>query len=160
MAHMRFLHSRRRGPAICLGRAGNRGRSSMKSRRTVLLALAVAPILHRVRPAWAADAVIALRAETSSIDPHFALVGANQAIAQHIFDSLLDSDENMRPVPGLAESFRLVEPTLWEFKLRPGVVFHDGSPVTANDVRFTLERMPNVPNSPAPFVRLAGTVAE
>ena len=138
----------------------------MKSARTALLALAVTAILHAglplrwVAPALAADAVIALRAETSSIDPHFALVGANQAIAQHIFDALLGTDENMRPTAGLAESFRLVEPTVWEFKLRPGVVFHDGSPVTAADVRFSLERMPNVPNSPAPFVRLAGTVAE
>jgi peptide/nickel transport system substrate-binding protein len=111
-------------------------------------------------PARALDAVIAVRTETSAIDPHFALVGANQAVAQHIFDSLLDADENMRPVPGLAESFRLVEPTLWEFRLRAGAVFHDGSPVTAEDVRFSLARMPNVPNSPAPFVRLAGTVVE
>ncbi len=130
----------------------------MKPPWTPLLALAVAAMLHA--PAAAADAVIAVRAETSSIDPHFALVGANQAMAKHVFDSLLDADENMRPVPGLAESFRLVEPTVWEFKLRRGVVFHDGTPVTAADVRFSLERMPNVPNSPAPFVRLAGTVAE
>ncbi len=110
--------------------------------------------------AVAADAIIAVRAETSSIDPHFALVGANQAVAQHIFDPLVDSDENQRPAPGLAESWRLVEPTLWEFRLRAGVTFHDGSPLTAADVKFSLERMPNVPNSPAPFVRLAGTVSE
>jgi peptide/nickel transport system substrate-binding protein len=108
----------------------------------------------------AADVKIGLRAETSSIDPHFAVVGANQAIALHIFDSLLERDENMRPIPALAESWHLVEPTLWEFKLRAGVVFHDGTPLTTADVKFSLERMANVPNSPAPFVRLSGSVTE
>ncbi len=127
--------------------------------RVLGLALLAGNILPPA-PAGAVDAVIAVRAETSSIDPHFALVGANQAIAQHIFDSLLDTDANLRPAPGLAESWRLVEPGLWEFTLRAGAVFHDGSPVTTADVKFSLERMPNVPNSPAPFVRLAGAITE
>ncbi|MBI3506540.1 MAG: ABC transporter substrate-binding protein [Proteobacteria bacterium] len=131
---------------------------TMISIGTCRFVLAVALGLLYVGPAQAADATIALRSETSSIDPHFALVGANQTVAQHIFESLLDSDANMRPAPGLAESWRLVEPDLWEFRLRGDAVFHDGSPVTAEDVKFSIERMPNVPNSPAPFVRLAGAV--
>jgi peptide/nickel transport system substrate-binding protein len=41
-----------------------------------------------------------------------------------------------------------VDETTWEFRLRPGVRFHDGSPLTAEDVRFTVERVTRVPNNP------------
>jgi peptide/nickel transport system substrate-binding protein len=110
------------------------------------------------RPAAAQALRIGVQTETSSIDPHFALVGANQAIAAHIFDPLIAADETLRPVPGLA-SFRQVEPDLWEFRLRPEARFHDGTPVTAADVLFSLQRMPKMPNSPAPFLRLASATA-
>ncbi len=108
--------------------------------------------------AGAQDARIAVQTETSSMDPHFALVGANQMIARHIFDTLVDSDADLHPVPGLT-SFRQVEPELWEFTIREGATFHDGTPVTAEDIRFSLERMPKVPNSPAPYIRLAASTA-
>ncbi|WP_264712561.1 ABC transporter substrate-binding protein [Limobrevibacterium gyesilva] len=102
------------------------------------------------------DARLGVQTETSSIDPHYALVGANQTVAQHIFETLLTADAAMRPAAGLAASWRAVGDDAWEFRLRPGARFHDGTPVTAEDVRFSLERMPHVPGSPAPFVRLAG----
>jgi peptide/nickel transport system substrate-binding protein len=99
---------------------------------------------------------LAIQTETSSIDPHFALVGANQVVAGLIFESLLAADDAMRPVAGLADTWRLVGDTIWEFHIRPGAVFHDGSKITAEDIKFSLERMPRVPGSPAPYVRLAG----
>ncbi|MBU8540409.1 ABC transporter substrate-binding protein [Falsiroseomonas tokyonensis] len=108
-------------------------------------------------PAMAQEARIAIQTETSSLDPHFALVGANQAVARHIFEALVGSDRDLKPVPGLTE-FSNPEPDVWEFRIRPDARFHDGSPVTAEDLRFSLERMPRVPNSPAPFIRLAGSV--
>ncbi|MFT8243022.1 ABC transporter substrate-binding protein [Roseomonas sp. BN140053] len=119
--------------------------------------LATTALVQVARPAAAQEARVALQTETSSIDPHYALVGANQTVAQHIFDALVGSDENLRPVPGLA-TFSNPEPDVWEFRIREDARFHDGSPVTAEDVRFSLERMPKVPNSPAPFIRLAGAV--
>ncbi|MDP3415705.1 ABC transporter substrate-binding protein [Falsiroseomonas sp.] len=109
-------------------------------------------------PAMAQEARIAIQTETSSIDPHFALVGANQAVARHMFEALVASDRDLKPVAGLTE-FSNPEPDVWEFRIRPDARFHDGSPVTAEDVRFSLERMPKVPNSPAPFIRLAGSVS-
>ncbi len=121
-------------------------------RLPLILAAALAAL-----PAMAQEARIALQTETSSMDPHYALVGANQAYARHVFDSLIGADENLRPVAGLAD-FSNPEPDVWEFRIRPDARFHDGSPVTAEDVRFSLERMPRVPNSPAPFIRLAGVV--
>ena len=99
---------------------------------------------------------LGIQTETSSIDPHFALVGANQVVAGLIFESLLSADDAMRPTAGLADRWTLVDDTTWEFHIRPGAVFHDGSKITAEDIRFSLERMPRVPGSPAPYVRLAG----
>ncbi len=110
-------------------------------------------------PAWSADARLGVQTETSSIDPHYAVVGANQVISAQIFESLLSADSAMRPRAGLADSWKPVGDDVWEFHIRPGAKFHDGTPVTAEDVKFSLERMPKVPNSPAPYVRLAGSTA-
>ncbi len=101
---------------------------------------------------------IAVQTETSSLDPHFALVGANQAIAMHVFDPLVASDPLMRPTPGLTTASN-PEPDLWEFRVRDGAAFHDGTPVTAEALRFSIERMPRVPNSPAPFIRMQAAIA-
>jgi peptide/nickel transport system substrate-binding protein len=60
-------------------------------------------------------------------------------------------DANARLVPGLAVSWRAVDPTTWEFKLRKGVKFHDGSDFTAADVVFSLDRPATLAASPGPF---------
>jgi peptide/nickel transport system substrate-binding protein len=57
----------------------------------------------------------------------------------------------LRLVPGLALSWRAVDELTWEFKLRPNVTFHDGSPFTAEDVVASIERVPQVKDSPGPF---------
>ena len=48
-------------------------------------------------------------------------------------------------------SWKPINDTTWEFKLRQGVKFHDGKPFTADDVIFTMQRAPNVPNSPSSY---------
>ncbi|MFX8778265.1 ABC transporter substrate-binding protein, partial [Acinetobacter baumannii] len=78
-------------------------------------------------------------------------VGPNNTIAAHIFDRLVDQDEQQRLIPGLATSWRAIDDTTWEFKLRPGVTFHDGTPFGAADVVATFKRVPWVPNSPSSF---------
>ncbi len=123
----------------------------------LLATTALAPPTARAQGSPPREARIGLQTETSSIDPHFALVGANQTVAQHIFDPMLSADSNLRPMPGLT-SVTNPEPDVWEFRIRDGARFHDGTPVTAEDIRFSLERMPKVPNSPAPFIRMQGAV--
>lgn len=94
---------------------------------------------------------IGVTAEASSVDPHFTLLAQNLQICRQIYEPLILQDEQQRLTPGLAVSWAPIADTVWEFKLRQGVTFHDGSPFTADDVAFTLERAPNVPNSPNSF---------
>lgn len=108
--------------------------------------------------AQAADAKIAVRSETSSIDPHFSYFGSNKNVAADIFDTLIGRDKDLGLFPALATEWTKVEPTVWEFKLRPGVTWHDGKPFTADDVLFSLERAGKVPNSPAPFTQFLGQI--
>jgi peptide/nickel transport system substrate-binding protein len=86
-----------------------------------------------------------------NIDPHFIFLGPNMAAARHVFDTLVDRDADSRWTPGLTESWTPVEPHVWEFRLRQGLTFHDGTPFTAEDVVFSLERIPNIPGNPGPY---------
>jgi peptide/nickel transport system substrate-binding protein len=101
--------------------------------------------------AMAQTLTIGSAAPVTTIDPHFHNVGPNNALTMHIFDRLVERDGRARPHASLAASWRVVSDTVWEFKLREGVTWHDGRPFTADDVVFTFARVPNVPNSPGGF---------
>ena len=100
---------------------------------------------------FAKDLTVGLKSEPSSIDPHYHNLGPNNAFATHIFGTLVGSDENQQHYPDLATSWKPINDTTWEFKLRKGVKWHDGSDFTADDVMFTAQRAPNVPKSPSGF---------
>ena len=68
----------------------------------------------------------------------------NIQAGRHIYESLVTFDARMKLIAGLAESWKPIDDKTWEFKLRRGIVFHDGSPFTADDVLFTFERVPQV----------------
>ena len=115
---------------------------------TLLCAVAAAFLIGN---AWAEELRVGMALEPSSIDPHYHNLIPNNAFALHIFDRLVIPDNNVQPTPGLATSWKTVDDTTWEFKLRKGVKFHDGTPFTADDVLFTFERAPNVQASPSSF---------
>ena len=94
---------------------------------------------------------IGLASEPTSLDPHFHNLGPNNAMSVHIFDRLIAQDEKQRLSPGLAVSWKPVDDLTWEFKLREGVKFHDGSDFNADDVVCTMARAPDVPNSPSGY---------
>src|SRR5262245_1211081 len=99
--------------------------------------------------AIAADLRIGIAIEPSSMDSDYYNTWSNVATSFHIFDRLVGQDANQRLALALAEYWGSVDDTTWEFKLRRGVHFHDGSPFTADDVLFTLQCRPAVPNSPS-----------
>src|SRR5262245_60372005 len=86
----------------------------------------------------AAELKIGLSADVTTLDPHFVAAQPNLTVGRHVFESLVDVDEKARLIPSLAESWRPLDATTWEFKLRRGVKFHDGSDFTAEDVVFSL----------------------
>jgi peptide/nickel transport system substrate-binding protein len=123
------------------------------TRRTMMLSAAAMAAGTRASRAAESDATLdmAVGAIPTSLDPQFHTLTPNNALAQHFFDPLVDRDAQARLVPALAESWRLVQDNIWEFKLRRGVTFHNGAPFTARDVVYTLERIPKVVNSPGSF---------
>ncbi|MFO0988975.1 MAG: ABC transporter substrate-binding protein [Alphaproteobacteria bacterium] len=122
--------------------------------RRTALGLATAGLLASgafVSGPGAQELSMGISASVTSVDPHFHNLTPNNNIASHVFDRLVHMDEKMRPGPGLAESWKTIDDTTWEFRLRKGVKFHDGSDFTAEDVVATLKRVPWVPNSPSSF---------
>lgn len=109
--------------------------------------------------ATAQTLTIGIGSAPTSLDPHFHNLGPNNALGMHIFDKLVERDSRARPQPALAESWRAVSETVWEFRLRPGVTWHDGSPLTAEDVLASFRRIPNVPNSPGGFAGFLRSIA-
>ncbi|MGR0187002.1 ABC transporter substrate-binding protein [Azospirillum aestuarii] len=95
----------------------------------------------------------------NSLDPHFYQSPTNNQTLRQIFDPLVTEDATGTLRPLLAESWRALDETTWEFRLRPGIRFHDGTPLTPDDIAFTIERVPNVPNSPGSFVPYVRNVA-
>ncbi|MFN5883664.1 MAG: ABC transporter substrate-binding protein, partial [Burkholderiales bacterium] len=125
------------------------------NRRHILCGLVLSALLPLNAPAIAQaqpqELVIAIAAPISALDPHFHNLTPNNSITKHVFDNLIRTDATQQLLPGLAESWKPLDNTTWEIKLRRGVKFHDGSAFTADDVIATFKRAPEVPNSPASF---------
>lgn len=77
----------------------------------------------------------------NTLDPAKASLIPEFYVIWGLFNSLLKFNERMEIVPDAAESYRAKNDTTWEFKLRKGVKFHDGREMTAEDVKFTIDRV-------------------
>jgi peptide/nickel transport system substrate-binding protein len=106
-------------------------------------ALVTLAALLAAAPAPAQELVIAQGADIITLDPTQATQIHNLNLFYNIFDALVTWDPNDigKIVPELAVSWRSVNPTTWQFKLRPGVKFHNGEPFNAEAVKFTVERL-------------------
>ena len=81
-------------------------------------------------------------AEATTMDPGRSTQVLTVNYFFNLYDSLTRWDTALKLQPGLATSWKAVNDTTWEFTLRPGVKFHDGSPLTAEDVRATHRAQP------------------
>ena len=114
------------------------------------LRFAVAALAMLALPAAAQTLRVGVSSAVTSIDPHYHNLAPNISLSDQIFDQLVEMDVHQRPQPGLASSWKLIAPDTWEFHLRDAK-FQNGNAFTADDVVFTLARVPNVPNSPSSF---------
>jgi peptide/nickel transport system substrate-binding protein len=119
--------------------------------RLSLLGAGLAAAMALSATVQAADLTIGLASEPSAMDPYYHNLGPNNAMATHIFDRLVHQDKDQVLGPGLAVSWEPTDDTTWEFKLREGVKFHDGTDFDAQDVLFTVCRVPLVEDSPSSF---------
>jgi peptide/nickel transport system substrate-binding protein len=86
-------------------------------------------------------------ATDTGLNPFLATAGADYRLITDIYDLLIEFGPDLKPAPGLAESWETSEDGLtWTYKIREGATWHDGEPVTAEDVVFTFEYIRNSQN--------------
>jgi peptide/nickel transport system substrate-binding protein len=78
--------------------------------------------------------------DPQSLDPHALALLYQSRVVSQIYDSLVNRDREFRLEPSLATSWKMVDARTWRFALRPNVRFHDGTPLAADDVVFSIER--------------------
>ncbi|HKK48787.1 MAG TPA: ABC transporter substrate-binding protein, partial [Alkalispirochaeta sp.] len=87
------------------------------------------------------DLIIVVQSDVVSLDPHGSNDSPSSNVRTKIYDNLIYFDEDMELQAGLATDWELVNETTWEFTLREGVTFHDGTPFTADAVKANLDRI-------------------
>ena len=105
--------------------------------RFVAAALACAAL---AAPAGAKTLRFASAFDPNSLDPHSLALLYQTRVVTQIYEGLVNRDRDFRIEPSLATSWKAIDPTTWRFTLRPGVKFHDGTPFTADDVVFSIQR--------------------
>ena len=114
----------------------------MKFTRT-LIAVGVAAAMAAPMALSAQELRVGFSADALSLDPANHRNRETETIIRNMFDGILTRDADMNVVSELAESWSAIDPTTYEFKLRSGTTFHDGSPLTAEDIKFSIDRLTN-----------------
>jgi peptide/nickel transport system substrate-binding protein len=107
----------------------------------LLACVAAIGIALPVSFAHAAEIRVGFTLDADTLDPANHRKRETETIIRNMYDGILTRDTDMKVVPELAESYTQISPTTYEFKLRKGVRFHDGSEMTAADVKYTLDRL-------------------
>ncbi|MBX8603207.1 ABC transporter substrate-binding protein [Pseudomonas cichorii] len=93
----------------------------------------------------------------SSLDPQLNNYAGDRSVALHAFESLVNRRDD-KTLPGLAQSWKVLDDKTWEFNLRKDVKWQDGKPLTADDFVFSFERARKVPGSVASYAGAMRTV--
>ncbi|MBL0094254.1 MAG: ABC transporter substrate-binding protein [Piscinibacter sp.] len=83
---------------------------------------------------------IASANDPQSMDPHALSLQYQSRVVTQIYEGLVNRSRDFKLEPSLAESWERTAPLAWRFRLRAGVSFHDGTPFTADDAVFSIER--------------------
>lgn len=104
-------------------------------------ASSVSGLFPRAAQAAGSSVTWAKPLETKEFDPQVAILGSSWQLLHTLYDSLLDMDENLNLVPGLAESWEQTSPTSYRFNIRQGVKFSNGRDMTVDDVIGSVKRL-------------------
>ena len=112
-----------------------------KSRSSFSIFMAVALLAAACSSALHAKTLrYATQDEPQTLDPHSASLAVTTRLLANVYEGLVGRDKDFKLVPLLAVSWAQLDGKTWRFKLRPDVKFHDGTPFTADDVGFSVER--------------------
>ena len=102
---------------------------------------------------------VAFSADPAGFDPALGPSGMSHVVIEQVYSTLMSVDPDAVPYLDLAESYEASDDGLtYTFKLRDGVKFHDGSPLTAEDVKFTFDRL-RAPDSGYSYKSQVETIA-
>ena len=99
----------------------------------------------------------ASQGDALTMDPQAQNEGLNNAINGQVYERLTGRDRQLNLVPALATAWQQTGPLTWRFTLRPGVKFHDGTPLTADDVVFSVNRAKNPVSTFSVYANALGT---
>lgn len=103
---------------------------------------------------------VAINGEPANLQPAQPVGRLNELVNALIFDSLTTRDPQGNLVPALAQSWKRLDDNTWEFKLRPGVKFTNGDPLTSDDVKFTYEQLVLNPDAKSPHQTFLQTIKQ
>ena len=109
--------------------------------KSLILSVVMAAALTGPMTGGAVELRVGFTLDALTLDPANHRKRETETIIRNMHDGLLTRNARMEVVPELAQSWSQIDPTTYEFTLRKGVTFHDGSPMTAADVVFTFERL-------------------
>ncbi len=108
----------------------------------VLMLVLVAASISTAAPTRGGTLRVGLNADPPNLDPHQSTAAVDRQVFQNLYDKLVDINQNLEIVPMLATSWQITDGgRTYTFKLRQGVVFHDGTPFNAETVKSNFERM-------------------
>src|SRR5262245_11704908 len=114
---------------------------TMRSRSILRMAAGCAVLVLAMAAADARTLKWARTGDALTLDPHAQNEGATHNMLHQIYEPLIVRDYSGKIHPTLAVSWKITDdPTVWEFKLRQGVKFHNGNPFNADDAVFSLDR--------------------
>jgi len=100
------------------------------------------PAAGQDAPVRGGTLVVAIVSDPGHLNPAVTTSGATHAASELLYNGLVGRDKRGEPVPELAESWQVEQGgTVYRFRLRDGVKWHDGTPFTASDVKFTFEEV-------------------
>ena len=90
--------------------------------------------------AWAKTIKWSMQGDSLTLDPHAQNEGPTTQVSRQVYEALVQRGLDMKIGPALATKWRATDPNNWEFTLRKGVKFSDGSDMTSEDVVFSILR--------------------